>query len=266
MSSRTWKQLLCAAAILCLVCATVMMAQVKTEVTEHKGAASKESAVERGEVVYVSGNDLVVRMEGGEIRHFTVPDGAKATVNGKVITLADLKPGMKLERTITTTSQPKTIKTVKSVTGTVVMVMPPNSVTLRLEDGTAQGFKIPKGQKFMIDGKELTAFELKKGMKVSATKIVEEPAVEVSSSKQLTGATAPPPPPPPPDAPILIASTPAKPAPAAEPAAAPAPAPAASPEPAAKKLPSTGSFVPLIGLLGLLFSGASFGLRLLRRS
>ncbi len=265
MRSRTWKQQLCVAAIVCLACATVVMAQVKTQVTEHTGAASKEATVERGEVVFVSGNDLVIRMESGEIRHFTVPDGASATVNGKVLTLADLKPGMKLERTITTTTRPKTIKTVKSVTGTVVMVMPPNAVTLRLEDGTAQGFKIPKGQKFNIDGKELTAFELKKGMKVTATKITEEPAIEISSSKQVTGAVAPPPPPPP-DAPILIAETPSAPLPAA-PAAKPAPAPAPVAEAAAepKKLPSTGSVVPLIGILGLLFSGASFGLRLLRR-
>jgi hypothetical protein len=213
-------------------------------------------------VVYVSGNDVVFKMEDGELRHVTVPDSAKATVDGKEITVRDLKPGMKLERTITTTSTPKTIKTVKSGTGTVLNVMPPNSVTVRFEDGTVQQFKIPKGTTFTIEGEKKTAFDLRKGMKISATRIVEEPVVQVSETRQITAATEPPPPPPPPDVPLLIAEMP-KTTKAVEPVPAAAPEPAA--EPAPKKLPKTGSLVPLIGLLGLLFSGASFAVRLLRR-
>jgi hypothetical protein len=42
-------------------------------------------------VVYVSGNGVVVKMESGEIRHITDPDGATATVEGKTITIADLR-------------------------------------------------------------------------------------------------------------------------------------------------------------------------------
>jgi LPXTG-motif cell wall-anchored protein len=204
-------------------------------------------------------------MENGEIRHATVPDNATAMVDGKQITIKDLKVGMKLERTITTTSTPKTVKTVRAGTGTVVNVMPPNYATVRFEDGTVERYKIPKGTKFTIDGQQKTAFDLKPGMKISATRIVEEPIVEVTESKAITGA-APPPPPPPPDVPIIIAA-PAKAEPAPEPvAAAPAPAPEPAAAPAPAKLPKTGSVVPLLGLLGALFTGASFGVRLLRRS
>ncbi len=256
---------LLATVFLCLVCAAVMMAQVKTETSVSKQAASSKTTVERGEVVYVSGNQVMVKMESGEVRHVTVPDGATAVVDGKTLTLKDLKVGMKLERAITTTTTPKTVKTVRSGEGTVVNVMPPNYATVRFEDGTVERYQIPKGTKFTIDGEKKDAFALKPGMKIQATRIVEAPVVEVSESKRVTG-TAPPPPPPPPDVPIII-SAPEKPAPApvaAAPEPAPAPAPAA--EPAPKKLPKTGSAVPLIGLLGLLFSGASFGLRKLRRS
>jgi len=52
-------------------------------------------------------------------------------------------------------------------------------------------------------------------------------------------------------------------------AAAPAPASAsqaAAHEPAPKKLPKTGSVVPLVGLLGLFSLLLSFGVRRLRRS
>jgi LPXTG-motif cell wall-anchored protein len=258
---------LLAAAFLCVACAAVMMAQVKTTTTEQKGAPEKKVTVERGEVVYVSGNEVVVKMENGEVRHVTVPDSATAVVDGKTITLKDLKPGMKLQRTLVTTATPKTVQTVRTGTGTVIAVQAPNYATVRFEDGEVQRYKIPKGTKFTIDGQQKTAFDLKPGMKISATRIVEAPVVEVSEQKIVTGSAppAPPPPPPPPDVPILIAEAPKPaPAPAAEPAPAPAPAPAA--EPAPKKLPKTGSMIPMVGLMGLLFSGASFGLRLLRRS
>lgn len=268
MRSRISRYSLVAAAIFLLACAGVIMAQVKTSTTEQKGAAAKQVTIQRAEVVYVNGNDLVVRMESGEIRHLTVSDSATATVDGKTVTVRDLKPGMKLEKTTTTTSTQKTVKTVKTGEGTILNVMPPNSVTVRFEDNSVQTYKIPKGTTFTVDGQKKTAFDLKKGMKISATRIVEAPVVEVTSSSDVTG-SAPPPPPPPPDVPILIASAKPAPAPAPEPAAAapaPEPAPAPAAEPPAKKLPKTGSVVPLIGMLGLLFTGASFGVRLLRRS
>ena len=263
ISPRVSASRLLAAAFLCVVCAAVMMAQVKTTTSEQKGASGKKVTVERGEVVYVSGNEVIVKMESGEIRHVTVPEGATGTVDGKQVTVKDLKPGMKLEKTITTTTTPKTVKTVRTGTGTVVNVMPPNYATVRFEDGAVERYKIPKGTKFTIDGQQKTAFDLKPGMKISATRIVEAPVVEVSQSSAVSGSA---PPPPPPDVPIIIAE-PAKPAP--EPvAAAPEPATAAAPapEPAPKKLPKSGSVVPLIGLLGALFTGASFGVRFLRRS
>jgi len=257
--------------VLWIACAALAMAQVKTQTTEQKSAPAKQVTVERGEVVYVSGNDVVIKMEGGEIRHVTVPDGATGTVDGKTITIADLKPGMKLQKTITTSTTQKMIKTVRSGQGTVMQVSPPNYVTVRFEDNAVERYRVPKGTTFTIDGQKKTVFDLKAGMKISATRVVEEPVTEVSQASKVTG-TAPPPPPEMPtnietllisDAKPLPAPTPTK---LETPAPAPAAAPAPAPEPAPKKLPTTGSFVPLIGLLGLLFSGASFGLRLLRRS
>jgi len=251
--------------ILLMACAAVAMAQVQTTTSEQKGAPARKVTVERGEVVYVSGNDIIIKMESGEVRHVTVPEGATGTVDGKQVTVKDLKPGMKLEKTITTTTTPKTVQTVRSGTGTVVNVMPPNYATVRFEDGAVERYKIPKGTKFTIDGQQKTAFDLKPGMKISATRVVTAPIVEVSQSSAISG-SAPALPPAPAEMPIIIAE-PAKPAPepvAAAPAPTPEPAAAPAPEPA--KLPKTGSVVPLIGLLGVLFTGASFGVRLLRRS
>jgi len=237
---------------ICAAFTLSVSAQVQTKTSTEGQKAAIVTQVEHGEVVYVSGNDMVVRMEDGTIRHFTnVPESARVTVDGKQLGIHDLTPGMKLERTITTTSVSKTITTVQSVTGKVWHVNPPTSVILTLADGSNQQFKIPKNQKFKVDGQMVDAWGLKKGMNVAATKIVEVPVVSVSEQRNVTGtapvvaAAAPPPQPPPPDTPILIAE--------------------AAPEPAPAELPKTASSLPLIGLLGLLLLVSSLGLRKARK-
>src|SRR5215813_6160091 len=235
----------------CLMLVMGARAQVKTETSTTAGQATHEETVERGEVVYVSGNDLLLKMEDGSLRHFpNVPESARATVDGKELGIHDLKPGMKLQRTITIKTTPQTVTTVQTVTGKVWHVNPPSSVVLTLEDGTNQQFKIPKGQKFNVDGQETDAWGLKKGMKISATKIVEEPQVVIEQQRTVTGSAPPPPQPPPADAPILIAK--------AEP-----PQPASAPA-APAELPKTASELPLILCLGTLLVIASLGVRLVR--
>src|ERR1700685_1353290 len=165
-----------------------MSAQVETSTSTEKGQATKQVTVERGEVVLVSGNDLIVKRDDGQIEHFpNVPDSARVTVDGQQLSVHDLKPGMKLQRTITTTTTPKTITTVETVTGTVWHVTPPTSVILRLEDGTNQQFRIPRGQKFMINGRETDARDLRRGMTITATRVVEEPIRVVDQQRKVTG-------------------------------------------------------------------------------
>ena len=252
------KVLLTAAAV-SLAFALHVNAQVQTTTTTTTGKAAKEVQVERGEVVTVAGNDLVVKMEDGTIRHFpNIPESARITVDGKQLGIHDLKPGMKLQRTITTTTSPQTVTTVQTVTGKVWYVSPPNSVILTMENGQNQSFKIPKGQKFDIDGQMVDAFGLKKGMNVKATKIVEVPDTLVATKKSVTGTMPTPPQAPPADAPILIATKePTAGAPTTETAQA-------TPAAASAKLPKTGSELPLVGILGLAFISASLAIKFAR--
>jgi hypothetical protein len=232
-----------------------MSAQVQTTTTTAEQPTIQRQ-LERGEVVTVSGNDLVVKMDDdGTIRHFAnVPESAKVMVDGRLLGIHDLKPGMKLQRTITTTTTPKTITTVKSVSGTVSYINPPNTVILRLADGKTQQFKIPDNQKFNVDGQMKDAWGLRKGMKISATKVVEVPVTDVSLSRSVTGEMPTPPPTPPVDVPILVVEEISVPLEVAH--AAPVPA----------ELPTTGSELPLIGYLGLLSLATSLGLRTARRA
>ena len=171
-----------------------MTAQVQSQTTTSKEPFTRIVEVEKGEVVYVSGHDLILKMENGEYRHFNVPDSATATVDGKQIGIHDVKVGMKLQKTISTTTTPTTITKVDAVTGKVFHVVPPLSVTLTLEDGTNQEFKIPEGQKFDVDGQMVDAWGLKPGMKVSATKVTETPETVVTQKAKVTGTMPPPPP------------------------------------------------------------------------
>ena len=232
-------------------------AQVQTQSFTTTGQPTTEVKVDRGTVVLVDGNDLVVKAEDGHLVHFAnVPESARATVDGQQVGIHDLKPGMTLERTITTTTTPQMITTVKRVTGTVWSVNPPSSVILTLEDGTNQAFKIPDGQKFNIDGQTTDAWGLRKGMKVSATKVTEAPQTVVEQEKAVTGTM--------PDAdlpadlPILIVVL--------VPVDAPTPdsAPVQTAEVAPDSLPKTASQLPLIGMLGILALLSGLALRAVR--
>jgi hypothetical protein len=191
ISRKVWQRIrvgLSGAGFLCISLAFTANAQVKTETNVEEGLASQTVKVETAEVVYISGHDLVVRTDDGELRHFpNVPDDKTVTVAGKELTVHDLKPGMKLQRTTITTTTPKMITTVKTVTGKVWRVSPPNSVILTLEDGTNQSFSIPKGQKFNVNGQETDAWGLKEGMNISATAVTETPETVVSQEVIRTG-------------------------------------------------------------------------------
>lgn len=242
----------------CLSFAMTGSAQVQTDTSTTSGQGTKTVKVESAQVVYVSGNDLVVKMPDGSLRHFNnVPESARVDVDGKQLGIHDLKPGMTLHKTVTTTTTPRVITTTKSVTGTVFYVQPPNMVILTMEDGKNKEFKIPKGQKFNVNGQMTDAFGLKKGMQVSATQVIEQPETVVTQQAKLTGTMPPPPPPPPADVPILVVVETVAPAPAAPAVAQAAPAPA---------LPKTGSELPLFALLGALSLLAGFGLKVIRKT
>jgi hypothetical protein len=238
-------------------------AQVQTTTATTAGQSRQTVTVNRGEVYAVDGNDLIVKMQDGTFRHFPdVPESARATVDGKQLGIHDLKPGMMLQRTITTTTTPMTVTTIQTVTGKVWHINPPSFVILTLENNTNQEFKIPKDQKFNVDGQMVDAFALKKGMKVTATKIVEVPTVVSSVQKSVTG-TMPPAAPasqtggevaavpqvtgtvpssPPPDAPLLVAS------------GEPTPVPAETEQPAAptETAPEKSNYLLWVGLAVLL--------------
>jgi len=226
-----------------------------------------------GKVVVVDGNTLVVKMASGDLRTFTPPESRRFVIDGKELSLAELKPGTKLRATVTNTETSITERTTTVGTGKVWYVSGTN-VILTLPNGENRQYKVGKDYKFNINGQPATVFDLRKGMTVSAEKIVEVPRVELASNVAVTGtapaevtpvASATPRPATRPEpTPVASAAQAPQRARAAEPvAAAAAPrAPAQSaPEPAPTRLPKTASPLPLIGLAGLLCGGLSLYMR-----
>ena len=52
---------------------------------------------------------------------------------------------------------------------------------------TNKEYNVPKGQIFNVNGKKDTVFELRKGMNVRAMVVTEEPVIEASMHRSVTG-------------------------------------------------------------------------------
>src|SRR5215472_9490002 len=162
--SRTILRCLVGGGAACIAFILPSSAQVQTSKTVTHGEPVKEVKIDRGEIVYVNGNTVVLKMEDGSLKEFDdVSDSLSFMVDGKPVNIHNAKVGMKLEKQTITTTTPRVVTTVETVTGKVWQVIPPNHVILTLENGQNQEFKIPKGQKFTVDGRETDAWGLKKG-------------------------------------------------------------------------------------------------------
>jgi hypothetical protein len=251
------KSLILVAGTACFIFAVLTFAQVQTQTSTTSGGTTRQVQIESGEVVSVDGNDLFVKMSDGTLRHFpNIPASARVDVDGKQLSVSELQPGMKLQRATVTSTTPQVVTTIETVTGKVWHVQPPSMVILSLENGENQQFKIPKGQKFMVNGTETDAWGLKKGMTVSATRVTETPVTSVANYQHVTGTL-------PAGEPVLIAKGGPTPAPTAE-GTVSASHEAGTTTSASAELPKTASGWPLVGLLGLLFVSASLGMALLR--
>jgi LPXTG-motif cell wall-anchored protein len=206
--------------------------------------------IRSGEVLWAQGNTVVVRGPAG-VRKFEVADDFRFNLDGKDVSVHELKPGMKFTAVLTTTTTPVQEYVTEVKEGEVIHTLG-STILVRTASGENKKFTADDLKNIDItitkDGKAITASELKKGDRISATIITPLPPTTVSESELNVALKSPPPPA-------------AAPAPKPVPVTAPAPAPHAESKPA--KLPKTGSVLPLVGLAALvtLALAASLGVR-----
>jgi LPXTG-motif cell wall-anchored protein len=240
------------AIVLALVAFGTAAAQDSSVTTINHGQPSFDTQVKNAEVVYVEGNDLVLKLENGRVEHLVVPDSDKFTIDGKQISVHELVPGTKLTQTITTTTTPRYVNSVRTIEGKVWHVNAPKSLILTLPDNTNQVYNIPNHAKFVIEGRQKTVFDLRKGMKIKATIVTDDEHTVVEQSKFAFGQA---PSQTPREVGVLLFFAPTQPQ-----------VTLASAEQPAEMLPETGSPLPLVGLMGILAIAMSLGLWVVRRT
>jgi len=218
-------------AVLCFLSSSALAQQMpQTTKQQIPGAPTTTTEELRGTVTYVEGNTLVVAMSTGDLRTFNVPESRRFVVDGKSISVHELKPGTKLTATITTTTTPITQRTTTVGTGKVWYVSG-NTVIVTLPNNENRMYKVDDNYRFNIGGQKASVHDLRKGMVISAEKIVEEPMTEIASNTVVTGQA--PPPARPKEVEVAQAPTPrATPAPTPAPTRAPDDGPASRSSPA----------------------------------
>ncbi len=146
------------------------------------------------EVIAVDGNHLILRDERGT-NEYTVPGDFVFTVDGKKMTVADLKAGMKGKATVTTTTTVVPVVVTELRSG-VVLSIGMNSVTvLDRSDGVRKKFTRDqlnaRGIQVFKDGRVIPISELNKGDDIVAT-IVSQRAPDVVTEQEVQATLAQP--------------------------------------------------------------------------
>jgi RNase P/RNase MRP subunit p29 len=169
-----------------LAFASAAAAQAPQTTTERiKGTPVVTTEQEHATVLSADGNLLLVQKSTGVIQAFRVPDSTRFTIDGKEVSVHELKPGVKLTATVTTTTTPVTERTTTIGSGTVFFVT--GNTVVVTTDGENKIYTVKDSYRFVVDGEKTSVHGLRKGMRISAEKIVESPHTEISSNTVVTG-------------------------------------------------------------------------------
>ena len=178
MTRATIRLVLCGA----LVCLTAGAAQAQT--------TTSSSETKKFQIISVDGNVLVVKLPEGT-REMAVADDFRFNVDGKMLSVHELKPGMSGSATITTktTTTPVVVTEVKN--GTVMQNMG-TSILVRTETGMkmfSQADIDKRGIKIWRDGKLAEISDFRANDKLTAT-IVTTKAPQVMTEREVQATLA----------------------------------------------------------------------------
>lgn len=160
---------------------------VKTTEALPTGETLVSKTTLKGELLNIAHDSIVVRMiPEGDYRVFLATPDRIVIVDGVEMPLGEVELGTILTGELTTTQTPLLERTTTELTGTVFWVSS-KSIVLTLADGHNKQYEIKPEFTFLVDGKEVAAMDLKKGMVVHAVEIVEEPRVEIVTDSVVTG-------------------------------------------------------------------------------
>jgi hypothetical protein len=208
--------------------------------------------VQNAEVIHVSGHEIVVELENGKFELLNLGENQTFQVNGKDVSVHELTPGTKLSQEIHTVTTPQEVKTLRTLKGKVLRVNPRRYLLVSLPEGGISEFIVPDKTVFHVDGQDKTAFDLRKGMNISATVLTIAPLHSITTHTVVTG-QAPPRPDVAFEGPMLIEEKREVPTVTAK-----------VEPPQLKELPKTASALPFVGALGALLLALGAFVRIFR--
>ena len=182
------------------------------------------------EVIAVVGDRVVVQEPAGT-REYTIPPGFRFTVDGKRVSVTELKPGMKGTATITTRTTIKPVQVTRVVDAEVFRVSGP-AVIVRGPKGLqmfSPGDVERRSVTIHRDGRLVELSDLREGDRLTAT-IVTEGTPKVLTEREIEAALAA----------VPVAAAPLPSPPASAPATAPFSEPPAASAPPAR-VPATSA-------------------------
>jgi hypothetical protein len=170
------------------VAAVVSAQPTQTKEKVLGGVPAVTTQVVKGELMAIGPNWLIAKHTAGDYKLYIVQAGQQFTIDGATKTLSQLQLGTMLTGTVIVTETPIINRTTTITEGTVFWSSP-TSVIVTLQNRENKQYEVPNGFMFDVDGKKLSAMELKPGMKLTATKIAEESTKQISRDVIVTGTT-----------------------------------------------------------------------------
>jgi len=165
-------------------------AQETTTTTVKPKAGAGALTIDTAQVIYVSGDDAVLKMPDGSLRLFELAPGTSLSIDGKPASPSDLKSGMTIAHAKLRTRMQSDVTTVTEVSGTVLAKSGRN-LTVRLEDGTSKIYQVPYHATFNVNGQDTSYENITKGMKISATAVKTEGITSQTNKSAVVAQTPP---------------------------------------------------------------------------
>jgi hypothetical protein len=185
---RAW--VLSVSAVLVFAGSVCAVAQETTATTTTPKSRVTIGTIETAQVVYVSGDDTVVRLPDGSLRLLDVPAGSSFTVDGKPAKVSDLQPGSTIAHVKVSSRTESEVKTVTQVNGTIT-AKTGQFVTVRFDDGSSKVYRVPTHASFTENGQTSNWGQMRVGSKVSATAVKTEGLSSVQNASATAAQTPP---------------------------------------------------------------------------
>jgi hypothetical protein len=170
-----------------------LSAQTQSTTNTTPRSVSKALTIDSAQVVYVSGDDAVLKMPDGSLRLFELAPGTPLMIDGKEARPSDLSPGMNISHVQLHSQVTSDVETVETLAGTITRKNG-RFLTLRLEDGTSKIYRVPNHATFNVGGRDTNFNDITRGMRINVTAVTTSGLNSHATAAKVVATTPPTPP------------------------------------------------------------------------